>query len=115
MDSSLGMRIVEVEDVRADAVHQRGIEDVHALGSSEQGRLTGTGEWSRCRDDIADRVFMAAADRASDPIEQRSLGFVSDGLGNIVKARRDDELRQMTCQTFRVLRRDRSPGVGGLR
>src|SRR5439155_14980671 len=85
MDSSLGMRIVEVEDVRADAVHQRGIEDVHALGSSEQGRLTGTGEWSQCRHDIADRVFMAAADSASDPIEQRSLGFVSDGLGNIVK------------------------------
>jgi hypothetical protein len=115
MDRGLGMRIVEVEDMRTDAVHQRGIEDVHAFGSSEQSCLTGTGEWSQCCDHIADRIVMAAADRASDPIEQRSLGFVSDGLGNIVKARRDDELRQMTRQTLRALRKDRTPGVGGLR
>ena len=35
MDDGLQVRVVEVEHVRADAVHQRGVQDVHPLAAAE--------------------------------------------------------------------------------
>ena len=35
--AGLGMGVVEVEHVGADAVDQRGVERVHPLGAAEQG------------------------------------------------------------------------------
>ena len=39
MDDGAQVRVVEVEDVRADAVHQRGVHHVDALVPAEHGGL----------------------------------------------------------------------------
>ena len=44
MNDGLQVRIVEIENVGADAVHQRRIQNVHTFPAAKHGRLRGAGE-----------------------------------------------------------------------
>ena len=56
MNDGLQMRVVEVEHVRADAVHQRRVHDVQPLAAPEHGRLRRSGERRQRRDRAIHRL-----------------------------------------------------------
>ena len=90
MDDGLQVRVVEVEHVRADAVHQRRVQDVQPLAAAEHRGLRGSRERRERGDRRIERLVTRAADRAAHPVEQRALRFLPDRLGKIVVAHRQD-------------------------
>ena len=96
------MGIVEVEHVRGDAVDERRIEGIAALAASGQGRLRGTEVRLQCRHGAFDRFVAAAADRATEYVDQCALGLVAHGCGNLLGARIHDETRER-CGDFHEL------------
>ena len=79
MDDGPQVRVVEIEDVRADAVHQRGVQHVHAFVAAEHGGLRGPGEWRERGDRDVDGLVARSADRAADPVQQGAGRLLAHG------------------------------------
>ena len=78
MDDGAQVRVVEVEHVRADAVHQRGVQDVHALLAAEHAGLRRPGEGRQRADRDIDGFVPRPAHGAAHPVQQRARGFFAD-------------------------------------
>ena len=78
VNDGLQVRVVEIQHVRADAVHQRRVQDVHALAPSEQACVRRAGEGSKRANGDIDRLVLRATDRAPGPVEQRPAGLAPD-------------------------------------
>jgi hypothetical protein len=94
MNHGLQVRVVEVEHVRAHAVHERRRERVQALTPPEDGRLRRAGKWREGGDRAVERFVTCPAERAADPVDDRAAGFFQDGFGNVVGPRLYDVARQ---------------------
>ena len=81
IDDGLQMSVVEVEHVGADAVHQRGMQDVEPFASAEHRCLCGSREWRERGNRHIDSLVTRSAHRAPDPVEQRPTCFLADWLG----------------------------------
>ena len=81
------MRVVEVEHVRADAVQQCRMKDIHALGTPEHGGLRRTAERLHRRERALHGLVTAAADRAAEPVEQRARSLVTHAFRDVLPAR----------------------------
>ena len=80
VDDGLQMRVVEVEGVRGDAVHQRREHDVEPVAAPEHGRLARPGELVERRERALHRLVARAADRAAHPVQERARRLVPDFL-----------------------------------
>ena len=80
MDHRLQMRVVEVERVRGDAVHERRLHDVQAVAAPEHGRLARPGKRRERRERAFHRLVAARADRAAEPVQDRARGLMPDRL-----------------------------------
>ena len=94
MHQRIGMGVIKIEHVRADAIDQRGVENVGALAASEQRRLRGTGKGAQCPPRNLDRGMRTRTYRAAGPVDQRASGLVYDRRGQGIKAARDAVTRE---------------------
>ncbi len=78
------MCVVEVERVRRHAVEQRGVEDVEAFVPTEHGRLRRSREGRERSDGALYGVMVRGPDRATEPVEDRPLGFASHAFRQLV-------------------------------
>jgi hypothetical protein len=110
---SLLVGIVEVEHVRAHAIQQRRARDVQPLFTAEKGCLRRPRERSDSGERPVDRFVPSGADRAAEPVEQRTLRFVAHGSGNARVFRLDDIAGEDAgCFDFLVHRVAFDLGVG---
>jgi len=65
--------------VRADAVHQRGVQHVHPLAPSEQAGLAGPGERAQRANGDVDGRLLRTADGTADPVEQGAARLGTNG------------------------------------
>ena len=72
MQHDMGMRIVEVEDVAADAVDQRGVQAVHACRVADHRGLRRTRELSGHRHCMQHGSIAAAAECGAQPVQHRA-------------------------------------------
>ena len=91
VDHRLQMRVVEVERVRRDAVHERGLHDVEAVAAAEHGRLCRTRKLCEGSKRALDCLVTARADCAAHPVQKRARGFVPHRLGHVGRLVLDDE------------------------
>jgi hypothetical protein len=63
------VRVIEIENMRTDAVHERGMHDVHALAAPQDGSLRGAREWGERTDGDIHGRMARAADGAPCPVE----------------------------------------------
>src|SRR5512142_1838540 len=82
MDVVLRRRVVEIVDVRADPIHQRSVQRVHALAASQNAGGGLAGIWAQSLDGAIHGRIDAAAQRASNVIDDRPAGFVAHVLGD---------------------------------
>ena len=87
------MGIVVVQNMRADAVDQSGVQDIEPLLSSEDARLCGPRKRCERRHRNVDGFMMRTANRASNPVEQGARRFLANGWRQICKLRGDDVSR----------------------
>jgi hypothetical protein len=78
VDDGAQMRIVEVEDVRANPVDQGRLQRIKALRAPENGGLWTPGERLECCNRYPDCIVARPADRASDPVAEGSNSLTSD-------------------------------------
>ncbi len=78
MDDGLEVRVVEIERVRGDAVDERRARHVDALGASEHRRLRGGLEHRDGGQRRLGRFVRRGADRAADPVVERTVRFAFD-------------------------------------
>jgi len=88
------MRIVEIQHVKADSVHQGGVEDVAAFVATEQGGLRSAPEGRDGSYRPLHCFVSSTADRATKPVQQRSLRFVPHLAWNVFVARGRDVARE---------------------
>src|SRR5215831_19552824 len=83
MNDVARMRIVVIENVRADAVDQRCIQNIESFFSAKNAGLCRPGKKSHRRNGNAYRFVTRAAQRAAHPIQKRACRFLSDRSGKI--------------------------------
>ena len=76
MDHRIQMRVVVVNQVRGDRVHERRPHRIQPLRPANHGQLRGTAELPHDRDGSGDGWVVGHAQRAAEEIEQRTLGLV---------------------------------------
>ena len=80
------MRVVKVEDIRRDAVDQRGVQRVELFAAADQRCGARPGELVERGERAFNRFITATAERAAHPVEQRALRLVAHRLRNVVPA-----------------------------
>ena len=105
VDHRLEVRVVEVEDVRADAVHQRRVQHVHSLAPAEHRGLRRTRERRQRADGGIERLVARSAHGAAGPVEQRPLRFLPDRRRNVGIGGADDVAGQGARDARARLRR----------
>jgi hypothetical protein len=88
--------VVKVEHVGADAVDERRMQDIHALAAPEHRRLGRTAKRLNCRQRAFHGFMAAAADGATEPVQDGAARFVAHALRDIRPARIDE----VTGQSF---------------
>src|ERR1700722_960727 len=82
--------VVEVEDVRADAVQEGGVHDVEAFLAAEQSGLWGTGERGDGGEGDLDCFVVGSAYGDAHPVQQRAGGFGAGGFRQVLETGGDD-------------------------
>jgi hypothetical protein len=70
MDDGFQMRVVEIEDVRGNAVDERGVQEVELVAAAEDCGLARSRERAHRRQRAVDRRMDGAADGAPGPVEE---------------------------------------------
>ena len=91
VDDRLEMRIVEVEGVRRDSVHERRARHVDLLGSTQHGRLRRRLKHPDRRQSRLGGLVPRRTDRAADPVQEGAVRFVLDGVAPAPRRMRGDE------------------------
>jgi hypothetical protein len=94
MDDRLQVRVVEVERVRGDAVHERSARHVDLVVAPQDARLSGGLEHPDRAERGFGRLVPGGADRAADPVEEGAVGFVLHRVAPAARRMRRDEFRQ---------------------
>jgi hypothetical protein len=94
VDHRLQVRVVEIERVRGDAVHQRGACHVHLLGAAEDARLRRGVEHAHAPQRGFRGLVARRADGAAHPVQERAVRFVLDGVVPAAGGMRGNELRE---------------------
>ena len=92
MNVVLRRRVVVVIDVRADAVHQRGVERVQTLRSAENPRSRLAGKRPQRANGNVYGWMEAATDGAPHIVDEGSPCLVADIFGNLVELAGNDIL-----------------------
>src|SRR5260370_19942477 len=79
------MGVVVVENVRAYAIDERGIQGVQLFASSEYPRPTRTRIWREGFDHTPDRFLTGTADCDADPVNDRADSLGVYGRGDVCK------------------------------
>jgi hypothetical protein len=88
------MRIVEIENMRTDAVQQRRMQNIGALGAAQQLRLRHAEKRRKCAARAGHRIVARSPYRTAEPIEQPARRLVDDRGGQIIETRVDDITRE---------------------
>ena len=102
VDDRLQVRVVEVERVRRDAVEQRRAGDVDALAAAEHRRLRRGRQLLHGGERRLGRRMPRRADRAADPVQERAVRLVLDGVAPAARRMRRDELGEDARDRRRV-------------
>ena len=86
----LRRRVVVVLDVRADAVHQRRMQRIEPLDPADDARGPLARERTQRANRGRDSGMRAATNRATDDVDDGSLGFVADVSRDVLPPVRDD-------------------------
>ncbi len=84
------VRVVEVQNVGAHRVDERGEQRVEPLAAADKRRLRRSG----VRRERGERALDRAPERAAEEIEERALGFVPHRRRQVACARVDEEARE---------------------
>src|SRR5688572_31896542 len=93
------VRVVEIEHVRAHAVHERRVQAVEALAAADYARLRRAREGRQGCERAVDRFVMRPAERAAHVVNQRADRLAPGGGGYVLRSRVDDE----ACERARDL------------
>ena len=110
MDHRLQVRVVEVEDVRADAVEQGGAEDVDAFAAAEDAGLGRAAERTERANRDIDRLVAGRTHGASEPVEERAHRVCANRRRQVTGFRGDDVAGE---RAGHVLGGRRGGGSGG--
>jgi len=75
------VRIVEVQNVRADAVNERSMQGIETFGPPENGSLRRACERTHGGKRALDGLVSCTADRTPQPVEERACRLVAHGVG----------------------------------
>ena len=92
MNIVLRCRVVIIVDVRADTVHQRRMQGIQPLGTSQHSRGWLTGKWPQRTDGNVEGRMKAATNGAPEIVDESSSRFVLDIAGNLAKPAGDHVL-----------------------
>ena len=84
------MRIVEIKDVRADPVDERGVQHVEPLRVADDGALRRSREFGHRCERVVHGVVVTAAERSTDPVNDGALGRVEDARRQVGGGRSGD-------------------------
>ncbi len=87
MNHRTRVRVVEVEDVGADAVQKCRIEHIEAFGAPDHGCLLPPRKRRKHRDRMVDGLVAAAAERSREVVEKGSLCLVLQCDRHVLGAR----------------------------
>ena len=94
MNYGFEMRVIEIEDMRADAVDERSMHDIEPFAAAEHRSLRGSGKRrERSQRDI-DGLVMRPTDCAAKPVQDGAHGLVLHRLCNVAVLRINDKLRE---------------------
>ncbi len=91
MDHRREMRIAEVEDIGAGGIQERRAERIDAVVAPDDGRLRAARKFRERGQGHLDRVGTATRERDREKVEQGTLGFAANRVGNVAPARVDDK------------------------
>jgi hypothetical protein len=77
------MGVVIVEDVGADAVQERAVQNVETLGAAEHGGLLRAGKLRQPLKSPVDRFMPGTANCAADPVDEAADAFFLDLVGDL--------------------------------
>jgi hypothetical protein len=97
------MGVVEVEDMRADAVDQRRVQHVHPLGPAEDARLGRPAERSQRIDRDRHRLVPGGADGAAEPVQEGAQTLMPDIRRQVLITGGSEMARQQACHRRRQL------------
>jgi hypothetical protein len=97
MDDRLQVRIVEIERMRRDPVHERRMHDVEPVCASEDGGFGLAGKRRERGERALDGLVAAPADRAAEPVEKRARRLVAYLLRDLRGVVLDDEAGECAC------------------
>ena len=100
MDDGPEVRVVVIEDVRGDAVHQGRVQNVHALLAAEDGGLRRAGKRRERADGDVHGFVPRPSHRAADPVQQSPRCFLIDRVGNVFRFRRDNVFGKMASNVL---------------
>src|SRR5260370_42285301 len=98
------MGVVVVENVRAYAIDERGIQGVQLFASSEYPRPTRTRIWREGFDHTPHRFLTGTADCDADPVNDRADSFGVYGRGDVCKPGSNNPFRDRARDGRRSLR-----------
>ena len=109
MDHRIKVSVVEVEQVGAHRIDERGIQDVEPLGAPEHRGLRRTGKAGEKLDRGIEVGMACRAKRAAQHVQDRALPFMPNGSGDIAPTRARYKLsptrRDIVCCGTRLLHR----------
>ena len=95
------MRVVEVEDIGADGVEERGVQCIEAFHSANDGRVTCAREWRDDAEGMVDGDITTPTECGGEEIEQRALRFVLHCGRHVFRAGGGEEFREVARQSGR--------------
>ena len=91
MDDRRNMGVAEIERIGARRVQECRAQAIHAFAAADDGGLPQMRELGEGAQRDLHRIGAAARERHGKEIQQRPLGFMADGLRDVVPPRRNDE------------------------
>ncbi len=104
VDDCFQVRVVEIEDVRAGAVQERGQHRIDSFAPPEHRRLRRPRELNERGEGAVYRLVPASAYRAAHPVEERPRRLVPDFLRDVTIVMRNYELCECLGNFHKKLR-----------
>src|SRR5579872_1257613 len=104
MNDGRQMRVVEIENVARDAVHQRSVQYVGAVGSAEHGRLRWASEGEQRGKRGLHSLMLRRADGTAEPVDDRTHALALRVFGHIAWIGIDEPARERASHFHEFLR-----------
>ena len=95
MHQRFEMSVVEIKNVRTDAVQESGMRRIHALSTADDRRLRGTGKFANRLPRSLHGAVGCSAQRAGNPVDQRSYGLMTNFIRDAARWNSGDEFGKL--------------------